>query len=83
MKTGGQAVLSSSFFKDSESIQRKTSTAGETSARTARPKPRRLRARGVHASAAHVTLHPLPRVHSSSAAATMMSAKNTTTTAEA
>ena len=39
MKTGGKAVLSSSFFSDSEIIQRKTSTAGETRTKTESQKP--------------------------------------------
>ena len=36
MKMGGQAVLSSSFFSDSEIIHKKNSTAGDTRMKTDR-----------------------------------------------
>ena len=48
MNTGGQAVLSTSFFNDSDSIQRKTRIAGDTEQRkpqTASPSFRETAAR--------------------------------------
>ena len=39
MKIGGKAVLSASFFKDKDSIHRKTRIAGETSARSESANP--------------------------------------------
>src|SRR6476661_785997 len=38
MNTGGQAVLSTSFLNDSDSIHRKTRMAGDTSRKTENPK---------------------------------------------
>jgi hypothetical protein len=41
MNTGGNAMLSTSFFSDSDSIHRKNSSAGEINASTASAKPMR------------------------------------------
>src|SRR5712671_5370355 len=43
MKTGGKAMLSISVLSDSDSIQRKTSAAGETTTTTDRKNPMRPR----------------------------------------